>query len=105
MIQLPEVNNNYKVQTPEQEREQKLAEVAGLIARGLSRSDAAAVVGVDVEGARLPKQHTFLPTPDEIAKACLEFQAGWSATVRPARMAYPKCGAEFPTIAEREIFG
>ncbi|QDV54905.1 hypothetical protein [Rosistilla oblonga] len=82
MIRLPPEE---KQQTPEQEHSQKLAEVAGLVARGLDPTEAAGIVNVDIAGQQLPRKSSFMPSPDEIAAQCLAVQAGWSPQERVRR--------------------
>ncbi|QDV66975.1 hypothetical protein Poly24_06650 [Rosistilla carotiformis] len=84
MIRLPPEE---KQQTPEQERTQKLAEVAGLVARGLDPTEAAGIVAVDLTGQTLPRKSSFMPSPAEIASQCLTVQAGWTPRERVRRRA------------------
>lgn len=82
MIRLPPEE---KQQTPEQERNQKLSEVAGLVARGLDPAEASSIVDVDIGGVKLPRQFTFMPSPDKITAHSRAIRGNWSPGERNRR--------------------
>lgn len=71
------------------EHRELLREVAGLIADGLEPDDAAEVVGVDIQGEKLPARFSYMPSPATIAAGCLDVQATWDANERHRRNVLP----------------
>lgn len=52
------------------------------------------------------KLSTYLPTPEEIARACAEIQASWTSQERADRwQGRKRVRWEFPLVAMREVFG
>jgi hypothetical protein len=48
----------------------------------------------------------YLPAPEEIARACAEIRAGWSAKERADRWQGPKrVRWEFPQVALSDVYG
>jgi len=60
----------------------------------------------DSSRAERRKHSAYLPTPEEIARACAEIQAGWSSQERADRwQGRKRMRWEFPLVAMREVFG
>jgi len=72
------------------DRRTMLHEVADLMLGGSSQAEAVRIVGIDILDEPLPIGKTYVPTPDQIAAACLEIQATWSVAERKARCVF-KC--------------
>jgi len=71
------------------DRRELLAEVAGLVADGLDPDDAAELVGVDIQGQKLPGRFAFTPSPATIAAGCLDVQSNWTTNERQKRCLRP----------------
>ena len=101
LIRLP---TETEEQSPDSEHRLKLTEVAALIAGGLDRDEAAAVVGVQVtEDTKLPARFNYQPTPKEIADKCRLIRTTWSERERKRRLGEIEKRFEFPVIRTEEI--
>ena len=101
LIRLPTETED---QSSSSEHRLKLTEVTALIAGGLDRDEAAAIVGVQVtEDTELPSRFNYQPTPAQIVAECRMIQATWSERERKRRLGETDERFEFPVIRTEEI--
>lgn len=84
-----ELNFWLPVHVAAREHREALAEVAGLIADGMDTNEAAELVGIDIQGEKLPTLAPYVPSPATIAAACLDAQTAWSTNERRKRNMRP----------------
>ena len=81
-----------------------LSEVSGLIRSGMTPSEAAELVGVDIQDKKLPKAAVSVPTPEQIKKAARNIRLGWSPGEKQRRNVGVKPpGWEVPFVSTENV--
>ena len=77
-------------------------EIAGLVAHGMTITEASELVGIPVPD-RLPADPPFVPTPEMIRQHCFAIQTTWTPTEWRGRRAVDPGGVQMPVVKCRDI--